>query len=86
MKKIEKLGDKLKPCPFCKRKMVFHRHAYKNKYGNEVIEQYYLHEDIKGVDCILDQINEVFEIGAGDANEETGYIGEYAETWNKQLN
>lgn len=82
------LGDKLVPCPFCKRKMVFYRREWTNKYGRHCISQYYMHEpyDIdKEENCILDEINSVFVIGAGDANESTGYIGEYAEKWNQQL-
>ena len=82
------LGDKLVPCPFCKRKMVFYRCEWTNKYGRHYISQYYMHEpyDIdKEENCILDEINSVFVIGAGDADESTGYIGEYAEKWNQQL-
>lgn len=80
------LGDKLEPCPFCKRKMVFYRHTYKNKLGKDVTEQYYLHEDTSpDKKCILDEIMMPFCIGAGDADETTGKIGEYAELWNKQL-
>ena len=82
------LGDKLAPCPFCKRKMVFYRCEWNNKYGKHCISQYYMHEpyDIdKEENCILDEINDVFVIGAGDADESTGYIGEYAEKWNQQL-
>lgn len=82
------LGDKLLPCPFCKRKMVFHKHTHTNKYGRKVTEQYYMHEEydiFTEESCILDLINQPFSIGAGDANEVTGYIGEYAERWNKQL-
>jgi hypothetical protein len=39
------LGDKLKPCPFCGRKMVFYKHSYTNKHGKSIIEKYYMHED-----------------------------------------
>jgi len=39
----------------------------------------------KEENCILDEINDVFVIGAGDADETTGYIGEYAKKWNQQL-
>lgn len=82
------LGDKLKPCPFCKRNMVFHKCTYTNKYGKKVTEQYYMHEDydvFREENCLLDELRQPFTIGAGDADEETGYIGEYAEKWNKQL-
>lgn len=71
----------LKPCPFCGRKMVFHKEEYVNRYGNKVTEQYYMHEEKEGV-CILDEINMPFTIGAGDATE--NYIGEYAELWNRR--
>jgi len=30
-------------------------------------------------------INQPFTIGAGDANEMTGYIGEYAAKWNDRV-
>lgn len=86
---IINLGDKLKPCPFCKRKMVFYKHTYKNRDGHEITEQYYMHQDYdiyKDDNCILDLINQPFVIPAGDANEKTGEIGEYAEIWNRQLN
>ena len=59
-----------------------------NKYGRHCISQYYMHEPYaidKEKSCILDEINDVFVIGAGDADENTGYIGEYAEKWNQQL-
>lgn len=82
------LGDKLRPCPFCKRKMVFFKNTYINKYGKETTEQYYLHEDYniyKEENCILDELMMPLVIGAGDAEEEIGYIGEYAEKWNKQI-
>lgn len=82
---MSNLGDKLKPCPFCKGKMKFYRHTYTNKYGKEVTEQYYMHEN-ETSDCILDDMWMPFTIGAGDADEEKGRIGEYAEKWNKQLN
>lgn len=35
--------------------------------------------------CVLDDINQPFTIGAGDANEMTGYIGEYATKWNDRV-
>lgn len=78
------MTDKLKPCPFCGRKMVFYRDKYINKYGKEITEQYYLHEDEQEWEepCILDEICMPFVIGAGDATED--YIGEYAEKWNKR--
>ena len=85
---MNNLGNKLKPCPFCGRKMVFHKHTYTNKYGKQVTEQYYMHEDYDlrtEESCLLDDINQPFTIGAGDANENFGYIGEYATKWNKQL-
>lgn len=81
------LGDKLKKCPFCGRKMVFEKTAYRNKYGKLITSQYYMHEDYdiyKEKNCILDEICMPFTIGAGDANEESGYIGEYAEKWNER--
>lgn len=82
------LGNKLKPCPFCGRKMVFYKHSYTNKYGKSVTEKYYMHEDYDlyhEETCILDDINQPFAIGAGDANEMTGYIGEYATKWNDRV-
>lgn len=78
----------LKPCPFCGRKMVFHKDTYTNKYGKQVTEQYYMHEDYdvsKEDSCILDDIDMPFTIGAGDARPDTGYIGEYGEKWNRRI-
>ena len=72
----------LKRCPFCGRKMVFHKEEYINKYGHKVKEQYYMHEE-KEARCVLDEINMPFIIGAGDATDD--YIGEYAELWNERV-
>lgn len=86
-KPIKTLGEKLSPCPFCGRKMVFYRETHTNKYGKQVVQQYYLHEDYDiyhDESCILDEIDMPFTIGAGDANPGTGYIGEYAEKWNRR--
>lgn len=86
-KPIKNLGKKLKPCPFCGRKMAFYRETHTNKYGKQVVQQYYLHEDYDiyhDESCILDEIDMPFTIGAGDANPGTGYIGEYAEDWNRR--
>lgn len=74
---------KINPCPFCGGEMEFHRDSFVNKYGKTVARQYYLHADTEQ-NCVLDEICMPFTIGAGDANEETGYIGEYAEKWNKR--
>lgn len=78
----------LKPCPFCGRKMVFHREEYEKhiikngrKVVRKVVEQYYMHED-KEAKCILDEICMPLVIGAGDATD--GYIGEYPELWNRR--
>lgn len=82
------MAEKLKPCPFCGRKMVFHKNTYTNKYGKQVTEQYYMHEDYdinKEESCILDDIDMPFTIGAGDARPDTGYIGEYGEKWNTRV-
>ena len=77
------MNEKLKPCPFCGGEMAFYCETHINKYGNKVTEQYYMHEG-ENSDCILDKICMPFVIGAGDANPETGYIGEYAEAWNRR--
>ena len=61
--------------------MEFHREEYTNKYGNRIVEQYWMHDE---TDCILNDIDMPFVMGAGDANVETGYIGEYAEKWNRR--
>lgn len=82
MMKIPEL--KIKPCPFCGKEMEFHRDSFVNKYGQKVVHQYYLHADTEQ-DCVLDEICEPFTIPAGDANEETGYIGYYAEKWNQRV-
>lgn len=74
---------KLKSCPFCGSEMKFHRDSFVNKYGQTVIHQYYQHEDTEQ-NCILDKFDMPFTIPAGDADEETGYIGQYAEKWNQR--
>lgn len=78
----------LKPCPFCGRKMVFHRGEYEKhiiengrKVVRKVVEQYYMHED-KEAKCILDEICMPLVIGVGDATDD--YIGEYPELWNRR--
>lgn len=78
------LGDKLKACPFCGRKMKYFKESRTAKSGKEIITQYFMHEEyeISDGDCILDAIDMPFTIPAGDANEEIGYIGSYAEMWN----
>lgn len=84
---IKNLGEKLKPCPFCGRKMVFYRETHTNKYKHQVTYQYYMHEDYDSSNaesCILDEINMPFTLGAGDASQDTGYIGEYGIKWNER--
>jgi len=75
------LGERLSPCPFCGRKMVFYRVAYAN-----YVDQYYMHEGIDGKrsGCVLEEKDAPFVIPAGDARPETGYIGEYAMMWNRR--
>lgn len=46
-------------------------------------EDYDIHHDKS---CILDDIDQPFVIGAGDADEATGYIGECAIKWNERIN
>lgn len=75
------LGELLKPCPFCKKKMVFCRDECVNSRGKSYIQQYYIHEE-SNVRCVLDEACEVFTIPAGDANPATGEVGEYARMWN----
>lgn len=82
------MAEKLKPCPFCGRKMVFYKETYKNMHGRQCTRQYYMHEDYdinKEESCILDDIDMPFTIGAGDARPDTGYIGEYGEKWNRRI-
>lgn len=75
--------EKLKPCPFCGGNLEFVRNEYTNKYGKRVVLQYWLHDD---TDCILNGVCMPFTLGAGDADIETGYVGEYAEKWNRRVN
>lgn len=72
----------LKPCPFCGGRLNFHREDYVNRFGKSIIKQYWMHDD---TDCVLSDINQPFVLGAGDANPETGYPGEYAEKWNRRV-
>lgn len=86
--KEKTFGDNLKPCPFCGRKMQFHNDVRLDRNGKRRNYLYFLHEDYdinKEVSCILDDICMPFSIGAGDANVEKGYIGEYATRWNKRV-
>ena len=68
--------EELKPCPFCGGNLEFVREEHTNKYGNRVDD----------TDCILNDICMPFTLGAGDADIETGYGGEYAEKWNRRAN
>ena len=84
---IETLGNRLKPCPFCGRKMQFHNDVRLDRNGKRRNYLYFLHEDYdinKEVSCILDDICMPFSIGAGDAHLELDCIGEYATKWNKR--
>lgn len=38
-KPITNLGEKLKPCPFCGRKMVFHKEIHTNRDRRKVVLQ-----------------------------------------------
>ena len=58
----------LKPCPFCGGKLNFYRENYVNRFGKRIIEQYWMHDD---TDCVLNDINQPFVLGAGDANPES---------------
>lgn len=82
------LGEKLKSCPFCGRRMIFQRDECVNKYGTPYVQQYYMHDYPEGDDdsvrCVLDEACEVFTIPAGDARPDTGEIGEYAKLWNQR--
>jgi hypothetical protein len=67
--------------------MVFYREEHINSNGHRVCEQYYMHEDWSGTQgrCLLDDMFMPFVIGAGDADQESGHIGEYAAQWNKRV-
>ena len=86
--KEKAFGDKLKPCPFCGRKMQFFKYIFKGRDGKKHRRMFFIHEDYdpyKDGYCILDELCTQFSIGAGDANVEKGYIGEYAIEWNKRV-
>lgn len=86
--KEKAFGDKLKPCPFCGRKMQFFKYIFKGRDGKKHRRMFFIHEDYdpyKDGYCILDELCTQFSIGAGDANVEKGYIGEYAIRWNKRV-
>lgn len=85
--KEKTFGDKLKPCPFCGRKMQFFKFSFKGRDGKKHRRMYFIHEDYNPYEdgyCILDELCTQFSIGAGDADIEKGYIGEYATKWNKR--
>lgn len=85
---IETLGNRLKSCPFCGRKMQFHNDMRIGRDDKRRNYFYFMHADYdesKEVSCILDDICMPFSIGAGDADIEKGYIGEYATKWNKRV-
>lgn len=79
------LGAKLKPCPFCKRNMMFMRGMHRNKMGHYYVSQCYMHADDKSEECILDDLMMPLCLGAGDARPEDDFLGEYAEKWNNSL-
>lgn len=83
------LGEKLKLCPFCGRKMVFVLEKGINRYGFSFIRQYYTHTKTDNSEpmCFLDEIKypQSFKIDAEDANPNVGYIGQYAEKWNMRV-
>lgn len=86
--KEKTFGGKLKPCPFCGRKMQFHNDVRLDRNGKRRNYLYFLHEDYdinKEASCILDDICMPFSIGAGDAHLELDCIGEYATRWNKRV-
>lgn len=85
--KEKTFGDNLKPCPFCGRKMQFFKFSFKGRDGKKHRRMYFIHEDYNPYEdgyCILDELCTQFSIGAGDADIEKGYIGEYATKWNKR--
>lgn len=84
------LGEKLKPCPFCGRKMVFVLEKGTNRYGFEFVRKYYTHDnsDKSKPICFLDELkyqHPFFKIDAEDAEPNVGYIGQYAEKWNMRV-
>ena len=86
--KEKTFGDKLKPCPFCGRKMQFFKFSFKGRDGKKHRRMYFIHKDYNPYEdgyCILDELCTQFSIGAGDADIEKGYIGEYATRWNKRV-
>lgn len=81
------LGERLQPCPFCGRHMVFYREECTNSEGKSYVQQHFMHEGVDGskrTDCVLEEMDAPFVIPAGDARPDDGYIGEYAELWNKR--
>jgi uncharacterized protein YbaR (Trm112 family) len=79
-------ADNVMRCPFCRRKLVLVHEKWTNRNGHTCEGMYYMHEEYdiyKEESCLLDELKEPLHIGAGDARD--GYIGEYAEKWNKSL-
>lgn len=73
---------RIKPCPFCGEELEWYDEKHTNRDGYTSRYLYFMHPS-NG--CILDLIDAPFTIGAGDARLEEGYLGEYPELWNKQL-
>jgi hypothetical protein len=85
--RIQGMGEKLEPCPFCGKGFDFYQEHHKNKDGRLVTWQYFSHKkgSPKEGKCLLDELMEPLSIGAGDADVESGYIGESATKWNVQI-
>ena len=67
--------------------MQFFKYIFKGRDGKKHRRMYFIHEDYNPYEdgyCILDELCTQFSIGAGDADIEKGYIGEYATKWNKR--
>lgn len=67
--------------------MQFFKFSFKGRDGKKHRLMYFIHKDYNPYEdgyCILDELCTQFSIGAGDADIEKGYIGEYATKWNKR--
>ena len=76
-------GKKLAPCPFCGQHLIFMANSCIIDDDTKITVQYFRHPDTNK--CLLHELCPGFALPAGNADRETGNIGEHAEEWNTAL-